>query len=86
MLIKTYLRESLYENVTACEACTYWYLYTFVFLLFICFSCRKPIDNNNDSNPENIFENNTGNFEFSSYESLSSHQLLLINRPSMFSF
>ncbi|MDC3133659.1 hypothetical protein OA958_02340 [Bacteroidota bacterium] len=45
--------------------------YYILILLFICFSCRKPIDNNNDSNPENIFENNTGNFEFSSYESLS---------------
>ena len=45
--------------------------YIIIILLFISFSCRKPVDNDNDSNATNVFNSNLGNFEFSLYEPMS---------------
>ena len=45
--------------------------YNILILSLFCFSCRKPLENDSDSNTGNIFNSNLGNFEFSSYEPLS---------------
>jgi hypothetical protein len=45
--------------------------YYILILSFFCFSCRKPVEKDSDSNTGNIFNSNLGNFEFSSYEPLS---------------